>query len=223
VRAKQPGRGVGREGAAADGRGGLVRGGGQPPEPEVGQEIGQVGGPGLEAAAAGAAAHGSRALIVSRHDHIVFERYWQGSRFDTLADAQSFTPLLAALTAGAAMSHRLIGWPDEPVGAFIGEWARDPRGAITVRNLMQMSSGLAPPLAAGAEPLAAALHAPLAAKPGTLRVAQPADPQLLALVVERKHEIVTLRTIGISRGELRTMLALEAAIIAVTCSSRVEL
>ena len=163
----------------------LVPGGNSPPAPRVAPELESLDRAGLEAAAAYAGAHGSRALIVSRHDHIVFERYWQGSSFDTLADAQSFTPLLAALSAGAAMSHRLIGWPDEPVGAFIGEWAQDPRGAITVRNLMQMSSGLAPPLAAGAEPLAAALHAPLAAKPGTLRVAQPADPQLLALVVER--------------------------------------
>ena len=39
--------------------------------------------------------------------------------------------------------------PDEPIGAFIGEWAQDPRGAITVRNLMQMSSGLRPRAGAG--------------------------------------------------------------------------
>src|SRR5207244_7152407 len=80
---------------------------------------------------------GSRALIVSRHDHIVFERYWQGSGFDTLADAQSFTTLLAALAAGVAISHRRIGWPDEPIGALVSEWRQDPRGAITVRNLLQ--------------------------------------------------------------------------------------
>ena len=164
----------------------LVSGGDQPPAPRVAPELEQLEPAGLEAAAAYAAAHGSRALIVARHDHIVFERYWQGSSFDTLVDAQSFTPLLAALAAGAAMSHRLIGWPDEPVGAFIGEWAQDPRGAITVRNLMQMSSGLAPlPIAGAGDPLASALHAPLVRQPGTTRVEQAADPQLLALVVER--------------------------------------
>jgi CubicO group peptidase (beta-lactamase class C family) len=152
----------------------------------VAPQLEQLDSAGLTAAAAYAAAHGSRALIVARHDHIVFERYWQGSSFDTLVDAQSFTPLLAALAAGAAMSHRLIGWPDEPVGAFIGEWAQDPRGAITVRNLMQMSSGLAPlPIAGAGDPLASALHAPLVTQPGTRRVEQAADPQLLALVVER--------------------------------------
>jgi len=164
----------------------LVSGGDQPPAPRVAPQLEQLDSAGLAAAAAYAAAHGSRALIIARHDHIVFERYWQGSSFDTLVDAQSFTPLLAALAAGAAMSHRLIGWPDEPVGAFISEWAQDPRGAITVRNLMQTSSGLAPlPIAGAGDPLASALHAALVTPPGTRRVEQAADPQLLALVVER--------------------------------------
>src|SRR5438034_7676655 len=36
-------------------------------------------------------------------------------RSDTLCDAQSFTPLLAALATGVAISHRRIGWPDEPI------------------------------------------------------------------------------------------------------------
>ena len=71
----------------------------------------------LEQAARYAGEHGSRALIVARHDHIVFERYWQGTDFDTLSDAQSFTPLLAALATGVAIAHRRIGWPDEPLGA----------------------------------------------------------------------------------------------------------
>jgi CubicO group peptidase (beta-lactamase class C family) len=165
----------------------LVQGGNQPPAPRVAPEQEQLEPAGLEAAAVYAGAHGSRALIVSRHDHIVFERYWEGTNFDTLADAQSFTPLLAALAAGVAVSHRQIGWPDEPVGAFISEWGHDPRGAITVRNLMQMSSGLARPAGSGlpTDLTAAALSAALAATPGLRRAEQATDPQLLALVLER--------------------------------------
>jgi CubicO group peptidase (beta-lactamase class C family) len=165
----------------------LVPGGNEPPAPRVAPEQEQLEPAGLEAAAVYAGAHGSRALIVSRHDHIVFERYWEGTNFDTLADAQSFTPLLAALAAGVAVSHRQIGWPDEPVAAFISEWSHDPRGAITVRNLMQMSSGLARPAGSGlpTDLTAAALSAALAATPGLRRVEQAADPQLLALVLER--------------------------------------
>ena len=165
----------------------LVPGGNTPPAPRVTPELESLDPAGLAAAAAYAGEHESRALIVARHDHIVFERYWQGSGFDTLADAQSFTPLLAALATGVAMSHRLIGWPDEPIGAFIGEWSHDPRGAITVRDLLQSSSGLAPaPQRGGSADLsAAALGAPLAGIPGRTRRVQPADPQLLSLLIER--------------------------------------
>jgi CubicO group peptidase (beta-lactamase class C family) len=165
----------------------LVAGGAQPLAPRVAPELEQLEHAGLEAAATYAGEHGSQALIVSRHDHIVFERYWQGTRFETLSDAQSLTPLLAALAAGVAVSHRRIGWPDEPVGMLLSEWSQDPRGAITVRNLMQMSSGLEPAAQGrpAADLVAAVLSAPLVASPGSTRRAQAADPQLLALVIER--------------------------------------
>jgi len=165
----------------------LVEGGNIPPAPRVTPETEQLDAAALESAAGYAAAHGSLALIVSRHDHIVFERYWGGTGFDTPAEAQSFTRLLAALAAGAALSHRLIGWPDEPIGAFIGEWSHDARGEITVRNLLQMSSGLAAGSAAGTagDQTAALLRTPLARTPGVARVEQASDPQLLALVLER--------------------------------------
>jgi CubicO group peptidase (beta-lactamase class C family) len=163
-----------------------VIGGNEPLAPRVAPASEQLDAAALEEAARYAAAHGSRALIVTRHDHIVFERYWQGTDFDTLSDAQAFTPVLAALATGAALSHRRLGWPDEPIGLLISEWREDPRGAITLRNLMQMSSGLAPQAPQQATDLTAALLArPLAGPPGVARVEQWADPQLLALSLER--------------------------------------
>jgi CubicO group peptidase (beta-lactamase class C family) len=164
----------------------LVQGGSRPPAPRMAPGTEQFDPKGLEDAAAYAGQHGSRALIVSRHGYIVFERYWQGTGFDTLTDAQSFTPLLAALATGIAMSHRMIGWPDEPVGVLISEWAQNPRGAITLRNLMQMSSGLRASASAPAgELLASTLATPLESPPGTQRVDKSVDPQLLALALER--------------------------------------
>lgn len=165
----------------------LVAGGNSPLAPRVPPAVESLDPAGLEAAAAYAGEHGSRALIVSRHDHIVFERYWHGTDFDTLADAQSFTRLMAALAVGVAVSHRQIGWPDEPIGALIGEWRDDPRGSITLRNLLQSTSGLASARGApgGADLLTTLLRTPLAAPPGSRRSEQPAEPQLLALVLER--------------------------------------
>ena len=169
-----------------------VAGGNEPPAPRVAPELESLDPQALEEAAVYAGRHASQALIVSRHDHIVFERYWHGSGFDTLSDAQSFTPLLAALATGVAISHRRIGWPDEPIGALIAEWASDPRGAITVRNLLQSSSGLEPTAGAnrpGTDLVKAILGEPLAGSPGSRRREQPADAQLLALILERAtHE-----------------------------------
>lgn len=174
-----------------------VAGAEQPPAPRVAPELESLDPRALTAAAAYAAAHGSLALIVARHDHIVFERYWQGSAFDTLIDAQSFTRLLAALATGSAISHRRIGWPDEPLGYIVRELAHDRRGAITIRNLMQLSSGLEPPAPSaapwgaaarsrfGTDIVAAALARPLAGVPGESFAPQPADPQLLSLALER--------------------------------------
>jgi CubicO group peptidase (beta-lactamase class C family) len=163
-----------------------VLGGNEPPAPRVAPDTELLDAQALEQAARYAGEHGSRALIVARHDHIVFERYWQGTNFDTLSDAQSFTPLLAALATGVAVAHRLIGWPDEPLGLLLSEWSADARGAITVRNLLQMSSGLAAQHSLDVPDLnAAVLSLPLAGSPGVTRLEQPADPQLLALALER--------------------------------------
>jgi CubicO group peptidase (beta-lactamase class C family) len=174
-----------------------VAGGNQPLAPRVSPESESLDPRSLEAAAAEAAAQDARALIVARHGYVVFERYWHGTSFDTLADAQGFTRVLAALAAGAALSHRRIGWPDQPIGYFIGAWRRDPRGGITVRNLLQMSSGLAAPPASrspwspamrarfGTDVAAAALAEALLGEPGRTWAPQSADPQLLALVLEQ--------------------------------------
>jgi CubicO group peptidase (beta-lactamase class C family) len=166
----------------------LVPGGNQPPAPHVSPESEQLDAKSLAQAADYAAQHGSNALIISRHGYIVFERYWHGTRFDTLADGQSFTPLLAALATGVALSHRVLGWPDEPVSAFLSEWGQDARGAITLRQLLQNSSGLAVPAAAARAPrelTASALATRLSAVPGTVHQVNPVDAQLLALVLER--------------------------------------
>jgi CubicO group peptidase (beta-lactamase class C family) len=174
-----------------------VAGGNQPVAPRVSPESESLDPRALEAAAAYAAASDARALIIARHGYIVFERYWHGTSFDTLADSQGFTRVLTALAVGAALSHRRIGWPDQPIGYFIGAWRHDPRGGITVRDLLQMSSGLAPPPASrspwstamrarfGTDVAGAALAEGLLGEPGKTWVPQSADPQLLALVLEQ--------------------------------------
>lgn len=174
-----------------------IAGGNEPPAPRVAPELEALDRKALEAAAAYAAEHDSSALIVTRHEHIVFERYWHGTGFDTVEDGQSFARVVAALAVGAALSLRQIHWPDEPVGNFLLPWHDDPRGAITVTQLLKMSSGLKAPepslnpwhpgvrAALGPDVLGMALAEPLASKPGSVWVEQSADPQLIAAVIER--------------------------------------
>ena len=174
-----------------------VVGGNEPVAPRVAPALESLDPQSLETAAAYAAQKDSTALIVSRHEHIVFEKYWHGTSFDTVEDGQSFSRVVAALAVGAALSRRKIHWPEEPLESFIPEWRGDPRGAITVNQLLKMSSGLRPPrpslspwspdmrAALGSDIIATDLAEPLAAKPGSVWVEQSADPQLAALVVER--------------------------------------
>jgi hypothetical protein len=175
----------------------LVPGGNQPPAPRETPNSQSLDISALQAAADYAGSHQSRALIVSRHGYIVFERYWQGTSFDTPEEAGPLGRIVAALVAGSAISGRKIGWPDEPIGYLIPEWRNDPRGAITVRNLLQLSSGLAPPARGlgpwsaqsredfGMDVIGQILQQSLAAPPGSQRVDQSADPDLLALIIER--------------------------------------
>jgi len=175
----------------------MITGDYQPPAPRVVPELESLNSKSLETAAAYAGERDSTALIVSRHEHIVFEKYWQGTGFDTLADGQSFTRVVVALATGAALSRRQIHWPDEPIGSFITQWRDDPRGAITVSQLLKMSSGLRAPepslnpwgtsvrASLGPDVLAVPLAEPLVGKPGETWAEQSADPQLAALVIER--------------------------------------
>ena len=175
----------------------LIAGGNEPVAPRVAPELESLDRQALETAAAYAADKDSTALIVSRHEHIVFEKYWHGTSFDTVADGQSFSRVVTALAVGAALSRRNIHWPDEPVEDFIPEWRGDPRGAITINQLLKMSSGLRAPqpslnpwsssmrVALGSDIIAADLSEPLSAQPGTEWAEQSADPQLAALIVER--------------------------------------
>ena len=149
-----------------------VEGGNQPPAPREDPAAESLSASALQSAAEYAASQDSLALIVTRHGYIVFEKYWKGSSLDTVVDSRGLGRVVAALATGVAISERKIGWPDEPVGYLKSEWAQDPRGTITVRNLLQLSSGLDG-------------HRVAAAPPGTRWLDQPVDPDLLAEVIQK--------------------------------------
>src|ERR1700733_2254804 len=97
----------------------------------------------LQAAANYAQSIGSRALIVSRHGHVVFERYWRGSAFDTVVDTGAFNAVISSIMIGIAQGERKLPSIDVPAADYLTEWRGDARSRIRIIDLLQMSSGLA--------------------------------------------------------------------------------
>ncbi len=81
------------------------------------------------------------AVVVVRDGQIVAERYARGITHETPQRTWSVAKSITATIIGAAKRQGLVSL-DYP--AVISEWNRgvDPRRAITLKNLLQMSSGL---------------------------------------------------------------------------------
>lgn len=110
----------------------------------------------LAAAAAWAEANNSVALLVTHREKLVLERYWQGMKPDQLFSGRAMSRSLSGMLTGFAVLNGKLSL-DDRLERYLTEWAREPRGAITLRQLLQNVSGLeevplnavAPPAGAG--------------------------------------------------------------------------
>lgn len=152
----------------------------------------------LEAAAAWAQEHNSAALIVLHKGVVQLERYWRDVGPDSLFTGRAMTRSLLPPLVGLAIADGKINSLDDPVGRYLSEWQEDPRGLITLRQLLQNISGLEnPPLAADPDPMSknaqislssdfrkAALSFDLENTPGDFFALSNANAQLLGAVLE---------------------------------------
>ncbi len=99
----------------------------------------------LEAAADWAAEHNSAALLVLHKGVVQLERYWQGIGPDSPFTGRAMTRSLIPLLIAIAIEDGHIASVDDPVGRYLPEWSDDPRGVITIRQLLQNVSGLENP------------------------------------------------------------------------------
>ncbi len=178
----------------------VIRGGGPVPPPLAAVPVAGrgVSTAALEAAAAYAEQQNSSALIVLRNGELQFERYWHGSGRESYFNPQSMSKTLLAMIVGIAVAEGHIGI-DDPVGRHVSEWRGDPRGEITLRQLLQMSGGLAQISASyaitldnpavfqhfGTDFVAPILALPQADPPGTRWDYNNNESNLLGVVVER--------------------------------------
>lgn len=132
---------------------------------------------GIQAAVDYAGARNTRALVIGHGGHIVFEKYWGGDTLDTQVDLSGFTPALTALLLGVAMNDERSINLDAPLSGYISEWAEDPRGAISLRQLLTRTSGFASAVGRPWPKSRAAQYA-LMSDPRATLLAWPLDPKL---------------------------------------------
>jgi CubicO group peptidase (beta-lactamase class C family) len=149
----------------------------------------------LDRAEAYAEARGSFAFIVAKDGNIVRERYWQNFGADSRFSTASMHKSVMALAYGPAVARGLIAL-DQPVSRYLPEWRNDPRGAITIEQLLTMSSGLEAPFANTPDSLgmqlmfsnnirAAALSFPQANPPGREFAYANVNSQLAGMALTR--------------------------------------
>jgi CubicO group peptidase (beta-lactamase class C family) len=85
---------------------------------------------------------GGHALLVWQGGELRYEHYGPGVSADTRFETFSMHKSVLALVYGAALRDGIIHSLDDKVGDYLQEWAHDPRGSITLRQLLTMQSGL---------------------------------------------------------------------------------
>lgn len=84
----------------------------------------------------------TRALLVLKGDTLVYEEYWDEHAVGTVSNSFSIAKTITALLISIAIEEGKIGSLDEPVANYIAEFKTGGRDKITIRHLLQMSSGL---------------------------------------------------------------------------------
>ena len=98
--------------------------------------------PALEYAIRQARNAGSRALLVMRHGEPVLARYFGADDDRSLLPAGLVARPVLAMAMGLAIGDGRLGPLDTPVARYLPEWDGEPRGRITLRQLLEETSGL---------------------------------------------------------------------------------
>ena len=83
---------------------------------------------------------GAEACLVIRRGKLVQELY--SARYREPMTAMSSTKSVTGILVGMLLDDGKIRSLDEPVCAYVGEWCEGPKGKVTIRHLLSMTSGL---------------------------------------------------------------------------------
>ena len=140
----------------------------------------------------------TRAMLVWQNGALVFDQYLDDTSPHSLINSRSLAKPLSVVAIGRAIETGYIESLDQAVADFIDEWQGTDKTPMTIRHLLQMSSGLAPqgnPLEPDSLMSRAYLHPyhteviineyPLVHAPGSRYDYSNANGDLIAPVIER--------------------------------------
>jgi CubicO group peptidase (beta-lactamase class C family) len=81
-------------------------------------------------------------LLVWQGGALQLEKYWPGYDAKSFTSTQSMHKSVLAILVGIAIEQGLIKSVDDPAANYIDEWAGDERRQITIRQMLQQSSGI---------------------------------------------------------------------------------
>ena len=127
-------------------------------------------------------------MLAVRDERIAFERYAEGYDAQTPHALFSGTKSFWGVAAVAAAEDGIIDL-DEPVGRTFPAWAQGERAAVTLRMLLQLTSGIGfGGLGASVPPYEKALDVPLKSAPGARFTYGGIPLQVFGAVLERRLE-----------------------------------
>ena len=139
----------------------------------------------------------SHALLVFHQGELQLEEYFPGYDKKTLSDTNSMHKTILAILIGIAIDQGFIENVDESASNYLSEWAKDERMQITIKQLLQQSSGIRyPPFSFnptgewmkfmnGDDTQNIALNQPLEKTPNSEFAYNGINPQNLGLLLER--------------------------------------
>jgi CubicO group peptidase (beta-lactamase class C family) len=96
----------------------------------------------LAEARAYAGKNASTSLLVWHKGKLQSADYWSGVAADTPVNSRSLHKMLGGLVIATAIQNGHIASLDDPVANYIPSWKGTPKERMTIRNVLQMSSGL---------------------------------------------------------------------------------
>lgn len=82
------------------------------------------------------------AFLIIKNDTVQYEKYFKGYNYASIVPSFSMAKSITSILVGCAIDERLIKSVDEPITVYIPELEKNGFGKVTIKHLLQMTSGI---------------------------------------------------------------------------------